>query len=58
MALNCMRLNYMIQKSAMGNPFQFGRELVDHKEGDQGKVRMRYEDPFFARWIARFTAPL
>ncbi|HEX5411722.1 MAG TPA: hypothetical protein VFZ27_07650 [Terriglobia bacterium] len=31
------------------------REILREEELE-GKVRMRFEDPFFAQWIARFTA--
>lgn len=31
------------------------RDILREEE-HQGKVRMRFEDPFFAQWIARFTA--
>jgi|SRR5690242_2699978 len=31
------------------------REILREEEL-QGKVRMRFEDPFFAQWIARFTS--
>lgn len=31
------------------------REILREEER-QGKARMRFEDPFFAQWIARFTS--
>ena len=34
-----------------------GRDILREEE-QQGSVRMRFEDPFFAQWIQKFTAKL
>jgi hypothetical protein len=31
-----------------------GRDILREEE-QQGRVRMRFEDPFFAQWIRKFT---